>query len=203
MLELDHLAVLGETLHEAAEYIEDLTGLPMDPGGFHPHFATHNRLMGLRPNLYLEAIASDPGQPRPAWPRWFGLDAFRGPPQLDKWILRTSDMAKTLEALPMAGEPISLRRGDLRWTMAVPLNGLLPFDGMFPAIIQWHSAVPPGKALPKPDLELRKLTVCHPEVMKLQAVLSPHLASMPVAFEAGPAGLRAELSSAGAPLCLT
>lgn len=203
MLELDHIAILGETLDEAALHVEQATGLPLSPGGVHAHFATHNRLIGLRPDLYIEAIACDPGLPRPPWPRWFGLDMFRGAARLDKWILRTSDIAAAQEALPMAGDPVTLERDGLRWTMLVPASGLLPFDGIFPAVIQWHSSVPPGKALPKPDLALHRLTVSHPEVDTLKAVLAPHLNEMPVQFERGAAGLRADLESGGTMICLS
>ena len=35
-----------------------------------------------------------------------------------------------------------LSRGDLRWQMAVPGDGILPFDNMFPALMQWHSPHP-------------------------------------------------------------
>lgn len=203
MLELDHIAVLGETLDEAALHIEHATGLPMAPGGHHAHFATHNRMLGVVPQLYLEAIATDPGVPPPDHARWFGLDRFSGPARLDKWILRTDDMASTLEALPMAGRVVELQRGSLRWSMAVPEDGLLPFDGLFPAIIQWHVDVPPGKALPKPDLRLKTLTVSHPDIAGLEALLRPHLAPMPVQFSCGPAGLEACFESGGEEICLT
>ena len=111
MLTLDHIAVLGETLEEAAHHVEAALGLPMMPGGAHARFGTHNRLLGLAPALYLEAIAIDPAAPPPGHPRWFGLDAFAGPARLDKWICRVDDLGAVLEALPMAG---ALQRLPLR-----------------------------------------------------------------------------------------
>lgn len=71
MLTLDHIAMVGETLEEAAHAVETALGVAMQTGGQHARFATHNRLLGLADGLYLEAIAIDPGAPQPACPRWF------------------------------------------------------------------------------------------------------------------------------------
>ncbi|MCC1493303.1 VOC family protein [Cognatishimia sp. F0-27] len=197
MLELDHIAVAGETLGAATAHVEDCLGQPMGPGGQHAHFATHNRLLGMEPALYLEAIAIDPTVPRPPYARWFGLDAFRGAPRLDKWILRTDDLDAAIHALPMAGEAVALSRGNLRWSMAVPRDGMLPFDGLFPALIQWHSDTPPGLSLAKPALSMSGLTVRHPEAEALRALLDPYLDAPLVSFETGAPGLEATLQSLG------
>lgn len=193
MLSLDHIAVLGETLAEAVAHVEQTLGVPMAPGGAHPRFGTHNQLHGLAPGLYLEAIAIDPSAAPPSDARWFGLDSFHGPARLDKWICRTPDLDAVLAALPMAGRRLELSRGSLRWAMAVPEDGALPFDGMFPALIQWHTEVPPGKHLPAASLVLERLTVTHPEAGNLAALLDPHLDAPLVTFEEGPPGLAAEI----------
>ncbi len=203
MLVLDHIAVLGETLAEAAAHVEDVLGQPMNPGGAHGRFGTHNQLLGMDPDLYIEAISIDPSAPPPPDARWFGLDAFKGPARLDKWICRVDDLDAALTALPMAGRRLELERGDLRWSMAVPEDGQLPFDGMFPALIQWHSAVPPGKALPAADMRLVQLTVSHPRAMDMAALLAPHLDAPLVSFETGEAGLSAEIALSGEHVTLT
>ncbi|WP_342708059.1 VOC family protein [Citreimonas salinaria] len=193
MLQLDHVAVLGETLDEAAAHVERALGVPMIPGGQHERYGTHNRLLGLSPELYIEAIAVDPALAPPKEARWFGLDRFAGPPRLDKWVLRCDDIDAALKALPMAGHPVHLERGDLAWTMAVPEDGLLPFDGLFPALMQWRSPVPPGKTLAASGLALEGLCVSHPEVDALRDLLAPHLDTTGLAFETGAAGLRARI----------
>ncbi len=171
--ELDHIAVAGETLDAAVTHSEEAFGLPLGPGGQHTHYATHNRLLGLEQGLYFEAIAPDPSQPKPDYPRWFGLDDFDGPAQLDKWILRCSDIAEAQAMFPEAGEPVHLTRGDLSWTMLVPPDGRLPFDGQFPAIIQWHTDTPPGTTLQSAGLRLEALTICGPDVADLKSRLAP------------------------------
>lgn len=199
MLELDHFAVLGETLEEATAHAEAALGVPLLPGGEHARFGTHNRLLGLAPDLYFEAIAIDPSAPPPQEARWFGLDHFTGPARLDKWICRVPDLAAALEALPEAGRAVEVTRGNLHWSMAVPEDGHLPFDGMFPALIQWHSPILPGKTLQGAGLRVDRLTVCHPRATDLQARLAPHLNAPLVQFETTQVpGLRADLTGPNA-----
>ncbi|CUH76541.1 VOC family protein [Tropicibacter naphthalenivorans] len=194
MLVLDHIAVLGGTLAEATAHTEEQLGQPLNPGGVHGRFGTHNQLLELEPDLYIEAIAIDPSAPAPDDPRWFGLDAFAGPARLDKWVCRVDDLDAALQLLPMAGRRLELQRGDLRWAMAVPLDGMLPFDGLFPALIQWHTDVPPGKALPTSGLTLQSLTVTHPQADELASLLKPYLDAPLVRFETGLPGMAAEIA---------
>ncbi|KMK67680.1 VOC family protein [Puniceibacterium sp. IMCC21224] len=182
MLKLDHIAVLGETLEEGTALVEGKLGAPLHPGGKHPHFATHNALIGVGDGQYIEVIANDPAAPPPPYARWFGLDTFKGVARLDKWICRVPDMAAALAALPMAGRPVALSRGTLNWVMSVPDDGLLPFDGLFPALIEWQSPVPPGYALPEAGWRLGELEICHPEAEALRALLTPHLDEPRVQF---------------------
>jgi hypothetical protein len=191
MLILDHIAVLGKTLAEAQSHVEQALGVPMGPGGEHARYGTHNRLIGLDPALYLEAIAIDPAAGLVEGARWFGLDQFQGAARLDKWICRVPDMDAALKALPMAGQKVALARGDLRWTMAVPEDGMLPFDGMFPALIEWHTDNLPGQRLASCGLRFDRLTVSHPQADEMQALLGPLLQGDWVHFETGPVGLSA------------
>ncbi len=203
VLVLDHIAVLAETLEEAAGHVESALGLPLVPGGKHEHFGTHNRLLGLGGGLYIEAIAIDPASPPPPYPRWFGLDGFYGGARLDKWICRVDDLQAALEKLPVAGRPVRLARGALEWTMAVPDDGMLPFDGLFPALIEWHSPVPPGVSMDTGGPSLERLVVLHPRAQELGEMLRPYLADHRVAFETSDtAGLRAEFPSTVGPRTL-
>lgn len=203
MLSLDHIAVLGQTLEVAAAHTEAQLGRALGAGGQHVHFGTHNRLTGLGAGLYIEAIAIDPSAPPLGYARWFGLDKFSGPPRLDKWICRVEDLDAAIDRLPMAGRRVDLHRGALRWSMAVPTDGQLPYDGMFPALIQWHSDTPPGAVLPAQGLTLQRLVVRHPQATELAALLGPMLDDTRITFEvAARAGLSAEMDDNGVALCL-
>ncbi|WP_101067368.1 VOC family protein [Roseovarius salinarum] len=195
MLALDHLAVAAQTLEAGRETVESALGVQLQPGGSHPHFGTHNMLLGLGDGLYLEVIAIDPEAPPPGQPRWFGLDRFAGPPRLTNWICRTGDMRDALAHWPEAGRPTALARGDLRWQMAVPDDGLLPFDGLFPALIEWQCAEHPAQRLPDAGCRLVRLTLHHPRAERLAALLQPGLADARVAVLPGAPCLRAEIET--------
>lgn len=191
MLRLDHLAVSCETLAEGVAAVEAALGVPMAGGGVHPHMGTHNRLLSLG-DLYLEVIAVNPTAPAPAWPRWFDLDRFAGPPRLTNWVARCDDLDTELAASPAgAGVPVALSRGDYRWQMAVPEDGKLPFDGAFPALIQWQGAAHPAQALPDQAVRLTLLEVCHPQAAALNAALAGRLRDPRVTFLTGPPQMRA------------
>ena len=139
---LDHIAVSAETLEEATEHCEATLGVSLLPGGQHPKFATHNCLLGLADGLYLEAIAVDKNAATPDRPRWFDLDRFAGPARLTNWICACANLEEALSSLTGdLGQPLALTRGDLRWRMAVPDTGVLPFDNLHPALIEWQSTL--------------------------------------------------------------
>lgn len=196
MITLDHLAVAGETLAAATAHCETALGLTMQPGGAHDVFFTHNTLLGQVDGLYLEAIAINPDAPKPDRPRWFDLDRFKGPARLTNWICRTDDLDATLAALPDGfGKPVSLRRGDLRWRMAVPVDGVLPFDNCAPALIEWESDTHPAQMLDGADITLERLTVTHPRAAELEQLLADRLQDNRVRFATGKAGLTASFTT--------
>lgn len=190
---LDHLAVAGETLEEASAHIEQALGVALQPGGKHGKFGTHNRLLGLRDGLYLEAIAIDPQAQPPGRPRWFDLDNFQGGPRLTNWICRVEDIEATLLIFPDGtGEPIDLTRGALQWRMAVPPTGRLPFDNLFPALIEWQGDLHPANMLQDSACRLRRLVVYHPDALTLARQLGELDL---VVFDTGPAALQAEIET--------
>lgn len=175
-LTLDHIAISAGSLDEGVAFVEAALGVPLAGGGQHPHMATHNRLLGLG-DVYLEVIAADPSAPRPAWPRWFDLDHFSGPPRLSNWICRTDNLDAALAASPPGtGAPVSLQRGDYRWRMAVPGDGILPFDNAYPALIEWQGSLHPAKALPDQGVRMTALEIFHPDAEALAAALATRLA---------------------------
>ncbi|GAA6161515.1 VOC family protein [Ruegeria sp. HU-ET01832] len=197
---LDHLAVSGETVEEAASHIEDALGVTLQEGGKHDAFGTHNRLLGLADGLYLEAIAIDPTAPNPERTRWFDLDRFEGPPRLTNWICQVPNIDAALDVFPDGvGHPIDLARGALRWQMAVPPSGRLPFDNLFPALIQWHGDLHPARMLTQSGCRLRRLVVSHPEGLELAKLLGQMDG---VVFDSGAAALRAEFETPHGPRVL-
>jgi len=171
MFELDHIAVASGTLDEGVAAVEQALGVSLSGGGEHPLMGTHNRLLGLG-DVYLEVISINPEAPAPDHPRWFDLDHFTGTPRLTNWICRSDDLEDAIAASPDGvGVPVALSRGDLRWRMAVPADGCLPFDNAYPALIQWQGALHPADLLPDTGCRLRQLEVTHPKADALQQAL--------------------------------
>lgn len=185
-MRLDHLAVSAMTLEEGVAHVEAALGVALAPGGQHPLMATHNRLLGLG-DVYLEVIAADPAAPPPARPRWFDLDRFSGTPRLTNWIAACDDLEAELAQGPDGvGLPVALARGDLRWKMAVPPAGRLPFDDAFPALIRWDGTLHPAGLLPDAGVRLLRLEIAHPQAADLRAALDGRLADPRVVIVAGP-----------------
>ena len=195
-MELDHIAVAGTTLAQATAHAQSALGAALQPGGAHDVFHTHNTLLGLDDGLYLEAIAINPDAAVPDRARWFDLDRFAGAARLTNWICRCDDLDATLAELPDGfGAPVALRRGDLRWRMAVPADGILPFDNCAPALIEWEGDAHPAARLTPSGCRLTNLRVTHPMAAALRDLLAAHLTDDRITFADGPAGLMARFDT--------
>ena len=170
---LDHLVIAAGDLQEGCDWFTDRTRLGLSPGGVHPLMGTHNRLLGLGPDAYLEVIAIDPAARGPDHPRWFDLDRRSGPPALRTWVVRVNDLDAALAGAPAgSGTPRAFERGDLRWRMAVPVDGRLPFDNLFPALIEWQTEAHPAPRLPDAGVRLQGLRLEHPQAHALASALA-------------------------------
>ncbi|AML49991.1 VOC family protein [Falsihalocynthiibacter arcticus] len=173
-LEIDHFAIACETLSQGVEYVQDTLGIALLGQGQHPKMGTHNRLLSLGPNIYLEVISVDPNAPRPPHPRWFDLDSFSGNPRVTNWICRTNDLKAAIANSPEnVGQPMAFERGKYRWDMAVPADGKLPYDGCFPALIQWHGNAHPASELADVNCRFLYATIQHPNTTELSSSLEP------------------------------
>lgn len=163
----DHLVLAARDLATGAAWLESRLGVALQPGGRHARMGTHNRLLGLGEDLYLELIAVDPQAAPPGRARWFGLDrAASLPPErprLIHWVARSEDIEREARACGEAlGEILALERGEFRWRITVPEDGHLPGDGLVPSLIQWDVAEPPARRLPDRGCRLMKLEAFHP-----------------------------------------
>jgi hypothetical protein len=157
--ELDHLVVAARTLDEGVRWIERELGVAPVAGGEHPLMGTHNALLALGPDTFLEVIAIDPAAPPPARPRWFALgtpamDALlaRGP-TLVHWVERVDDIEAALADYPERVEVLDAARRHYRWRIGVPPDGRLPCGGRCPTLIQWLGPHP-ASALPSSGCSL-------------------------------------------------
>lgn len=213
--QIDHLVVAARTLDEGVAWCEGTLGVVPGPGGEHPLFGTHNRLLRPHseqaPRAYLEIIAVNP-QATPTRPaplkRWFDLDdpalqarlAQHGP-QLVHWVASVPDIAATahqLTALGIQRGPVldasrATPTGLLQWRITVRDDGQRLFDGALPTLIQWGD-IHPADALPASGIALRSLTLRHPDASRLQQALTA-IGLDHVAVTPGPAALTAWLDT--------
>src|SRR5262245_56653484 len=101
-VKVDHLVNAVPDLSEGMREIEKKLGVRAAPGGRHDGVGTHNALLALGDDAYLEIIAPDPSQPAPARPRPFGVDALqRG--RLVTWAGRVRDLDARVASARAAG----------------------------------------------------------------------------------------------------
>lgn len=174
---IDHLVVTAPDLESGARWLADGLGVAPAAGGQHLSMGTHNRLLRLQDEVYLEVIAADPSQPPPGRRRWFGLDDLppTASPSLGAWVVRTDDLAGHREAACAAGAdpgPVqALQRGPWHWRITVPADGRAPLQGLAPALIEWPDERHPAAGLPPSGVRLVGLTLHHPDPDAVQALL--------------------------------
>ena len=178
--ELDHIAIAAQSLEQGVAWLETVFGIQIPYGGEHPQMGTHNHIMQLGDGLYVEIICINPDAPAPNRPRWFNLDdpilqqQLAQQPRLLTWIVRNSDIKSCLALLSFdAGSVHQMRRGDLQWQITIPDDGSLPFDGLFPTLIQWPDIPHPSGKMPDLGCRLLSFDLYHPDVAYFQSVLDP------------------------------
>jgi Glyoxalase-like domain len=191
ILTLDHLVVAAANLPEGVAHVERLLGVKMTPGGQHVFMGTHNAVLRLGNDCYLEVIAIDPSLPAPPRPRWFGLDdpalqaSLAKSPRLIHWVARTNDIvAAQAMASDILGPVVSASRGTLNWKITIPNAGALPGDGAFPTLIEWPSGDHIAGKMADCDCRLVELTIVHPDADRFRENL-PQLAGPRVQFKQG------------------
>ncbi len=179
MNRLDHLVIAAESIEQGVDYVHSTLGVDIPKGGFHKTMGTHNHLMQLGHETYLEVIAIDPDGLIPNRPRWFNLDqrlmreSLRQQPRLITWVMNTTDLQRTKEQAAFSvGAPTELSRDGLRWKIALPEDGRLLAHGILPYVIQWQSRPHPSNAMADLGCRLVELKVYHNRAAWLKSMLA-------------------------------
>ena len=99
---IDHFVIGAPSLAQGVAYVERTLGVQIPPGGAHTRMGTHNHLMKLGDQVFLEVIASDPQLSEPDGPRWYGLDdpfvrtRIAAEPCLLTWVVNCDDIHSLL-----------------------------------------------------------------------------------------------------------
>ena len=173
---LDHLLWGVTDLDEGIAAFEKHSGVRAAIGGRHPGAGTHNALLDLEEDCYLEIIAPDPSQENFSG---FG-ELLRGlsTPGLVTWAARTRDVEQVAAAARGVGlDPgeiagMSRRRPDgevLEWRF-LQIGGH-PWGPLLPFFIQWLSPAHPSRAAPR-GCRLEHFSLACPDPAGLLLTLS-------------------------------
>ncbi len=171
MTELDHIAVVAPDIATGVAWVRDVLGVDPPEGGAHPDMGTHNHVLRLGDDVFLEVIAVDPEASRPKLRRWFGLDDqetverdWQAGRRLRAYVARCDDVAATIgDRKDTFGAPMRLTRGELEWTFGVRADGALPLAGALPHLMDWGPRGTPAVAMTDFGLRLRELLVETPD----------------------------------------
>lgn len=173
---VDHLVYAAPDLARGMAEIERRTGIAPAPGGQHPGRGTHNALLALGDDAYLEIVAPDSAQPAPAAARWLGVDAVAAP-RLTTWAARGRDLEALHRRAAARGVPLgALRTGArdradgvrLSWRLTDPEP--LVADGLVPFFIDWGDSPHPSASAPR-GVTLVALRPEHPDVERVRPML--------------------------------
>lgn len=173
---LDHIIFAAPELEQGMDVIESILDTRPVIGGRHPNFGTHNALLSIGDNIYLEVIAPDPDLEIP--PHGLFLEeAFQKPPHLATWVIRSYNIEETLSGIDntivqmgalQSGSRMTPDGQKVEWKLSDPY--VLPMGGAIPFIIDWGSTPHPSSSLPNAG-HLIGLSLDHPDPSTVDRVL--------------------------------
>ena len=173
---IDHLVYACANLERGMDEIEQLLGVRPVPGGRHPDFGTHNALLSLGPETYLEVIARDPDSTVSVPSALAELPDDQNS-RLKTWVLRTEDIDQLAGIAIAAGiniGPVQSGSRDapdgskISWQLT-DHNAML-MGGAFPFLINWGDTPHPTSTVPNGG-ELLNLLIEHPEADRVRDML--------------------------------
>ncbi|GMQ99010.1 MAG: VOC family protein [Acidimicrobiia bacterium] len=173
---IDHLVFATPDLEAGVTHIEDLLGVKATPGGRHPRFGTHNALVSLGRDTYLEIVGPDPLRDTDQLPEIFELSTVDRP-KLVTWAARSDDLGLVAARARSAGIDLgdvsagSRKRPDgilLEWQLTDPYRDRM--EGIIPFFIDWGTTSHPASSLP-PSCRLMELTLSHSEPSRAEEAL--------------------------------
>jgi catechol 2,3-dioxygenase-like lactoylglutathione lyase family enzyme len=176
--QFDHLVLGTADLERGKAWLERYLGVTLSDVGVHQRLGTHNRLLSLGPDAYLELIAIDPNGQAPFMRRWFGLDThdvqerIAQRPRLIGWVARTDAISAVTEKTGgILGSVQPMERGDFKWRITIPEDGHPVEGGLIPALIQWDVPHHPCQRLPEQGCRLEWMEAAHPNPARIHYLL--------------------------------
>ena len=150
MHKLDHIVLGAVTLEEGTEYVERILQAKLSNVGYHKNMGTHNRVIRISNEVYLEVVAIDPKIKNIKNKKWFNLDnlnlqsKLKKSPQIIGYVIEKKDMSISKYYDPF----FEASRANFRWQFAMPtsknniLDSQIIETGVIPSLISWKSEKP-------------------------------------------------------------
>lgn len=168
----------AKTLSEGVDYVKSTLGVDIPFGGEHLTMGTHNHLMQLGSDTFLEVIAVNETIAPPAKPRWYGLDdpyirhRLEKQPCLLTWVVNTHNLDALIKNASFSlGRSESVSRGNLSWNFGLPEDGRIFAGGILPYAIEWHTQVHPSRNMLDTGCHIQGLDIYHPYPDWLESAL--------------------------------
>lgn len=196
-------------LSKARQSFERATGVSAAFGGRHAGMGTHNAIVPLGGETYVELIAPDPDAANPGAPRPFGLDDLDAP-RLVTWAVRSRAIEADVELARANGfDPgivLAMTREEpdghvLRWRLT--LRSEPACGGLIPFVIDWGNARHPTASVADGEHrgELTRFTGQHPDPAAVREDLTALGCALEVERASRP-GLRAVIAGPGGSITL-
>jgi len=176
---IDHIVIGASNLISGTKILETKLYTKFSSGGEHQIMGTHNNLLKLKSDIYLEVIANNPIVDKPSRQRWFSLDdantkeKIKFSPRLLCWVLEVDNLEDTVKQCGYnPGEVLQLSRDDLTWKITVPSDGKLLENGVLPILKEWSDNQHPSIKLTNSKVSINKLSLFHPEPFKIKNIIS-------------------------------
>ncbi len=150
MYKLDHIVFGAYTLEEGTEFVENILQANLSDIGYHKDMGTHNRVIRISDQVYLEVVAIDPQIRNLKNKKWFNLDnpklqyKLKKSPQIISYVIENNDLK-----IPKYYDPFfDASRDNYRWQFAMPtckkniLQSEIVESGIIPSLISWKSEKP-------------------------------------------------------------
>ena len=170
MHKLDHIVFGANTLEKGTKFVENIFQAKLSDIGYHNDMGTHNRVIKISDEVYLEVVAIDPNMENSKYRRWFNLDnpnlqlKLEKSPQIIGYVIEKNDRIPLKYYNPF----FNASRSNYRWQFSMPnyRNNILDPEiietGIIPSLISWKSEKPINQ-MKSNQFELIKFEIVLPE----------------------------------------
>ena len=150
MHKLDHIVFGASTLEEGTEFVESILQEKLSDIGYHKDMGTHNRVIKISDEVYLEVVAINPEMQKIKKRRWFNLDnpnlqkKLQKSPQIIGYVVEKNNKTPQEYYDPF----FNASRANYRWKFAMPNYRNKDLDieiiekGIIPSLISWKGEKP-------------------------------------------------------------